>query len=195
MPGPFALEFDGENIWVANYFENSIDRLNLNGELLQTIQPGIDPISMAFDGKHLWVVLVDEDSIAKINPKDGDVESFHLVPKGPREIIFDNERVFVANSQFSRPYNNLGVSGATVLDVISTTRSSDVSYPYGNNPYFDLVLRNGLLFPDSFQTVLEQAISLDPYFVILFIGNNDILGAAASGLTIDPTTVSDFEKV
>ena len=95
MPGPFALEFDGENIWVANYFENSIDRLNLKGELLQTIQPGIDPVSMAFDGEHLWVVLVDEDSVAKINPKDGDIESFHLVPKGPREIIFDNQNLWV----------------------------------------------------------------------------------------------------
>ena len=25
MPGPYAMEFDGKNLWVANYFENTLE--------------------------------------------------------------------------------------------------------------------------------------------------------------------------
>ena len=96
MPGPYAMEFDGKNLWVANYFENTLERLNLNGEVIQTINPGFDPVSIVYDGKNLWVVLVDEDSIALIDD-EGEIESMHPVPNGPREIIYDGKNLWVVS--------------------------------------------------------------------------------------------------
>ena len=96
MPGPYAMEFDGKNLWVANYFENTLERLNLNGEVIQTINPGFDPVSIVYDGKNLWVVLVDEDSIALIDD-EGEIESTHPVPNGPREVIYDGKNLWVVS--------------------------------------------------------------------------------------------------
>jgi len=118
MPGPFAMEYDGENLWVANYFENTVERLNLQGEVLQTINPGFDPVSLEYDGENLWVVLVDEDSIASIDD-EGDIESVHPVPNGPRQILYDNESLWVVSfdeKKLSRL--NLGgeINGEITLD-------------------------------------------------------------------------------
>ncbi len=118
MPGPFAMEFDGENLWVANYFENTVERLNLNGEVIQTIRPGFDPVSLEFDGNYLWVVLVDEDSIASID-KEGEIESIHPVPNGPRQVLFDGENLWVVSfdeKKLSRLSLDGEISGEITFD-------------------------------------------------------------------------------
>ena len=118
MPGPFAMEFDGENLWVANYFENTVERLNLNGEVIQTIRPGFDPVSLEFDGNYLWVVLVDEDSIASID-NEGKIESIHPVPNGPRQILFDDENLWVVSfdeKKLSRLSLDGEISGEITFD-------------------------------------------------------------------------------
>ena len=49
-PFPRALAFDGENMWVANSGDNSVTKLNLDGELLDMIRigpPGTTPSAMA----------------------------------------------------------------------------------------------------------------------------------------------------
>lgn len=101
----------------------------------------------------------------------------------------------VSNRNINRPYNNLGVPGATTADIINATTTANA---YGNNPFFDLLLRNaGSSTPifDPPQTVLQQAASLQPTFAFLWIGNNDVLGAATSGNTNPdrPTPVAAFE--
>lgn len=86
------------------------------------------------------------------------------------------------NLLLPRPYNNLGVPGAEVGDTLRTVTDG------GMGPH-DLVLR-------GLGTALQQAVALRPTFVTLWIGNNDALGAATSGLVIDGvtlTTLSQFE--
>lgn len=75
-----------------------------------------------------------------------------------------------ANLNLPRPYNNLAVPGADVHDVLTTVSG-------GLN---DLILR-------GLGTQLQQAVALQPTFVTLWIGNNDALGAAVSGLVNDVT--------
>jgi lysophospholipase L1-like esterase len=82
------------------------------------------------------------------------------------------------NLLLPRPYNNLGVPGADVHDVLATL----------NGGLHDVVLRNqpGRVIG----TQLEQAVGLRPTFVTVWIGNNDVLGAATSGRVIDGVTLT-----
>ena len=79
------------------------------------------------------------------------------------------------------------------IDVITAT---DQSTSASNNLLFNLVLRNGAS-PNFGGTQLEQAISLNPTFVLLWIGNNDILGAALSGNTTPglPTSPANIQQI
>ena len=96
------------------------------------------------------------------------------------------------NLNYEAPYNNLGVPGALVADLLDETDISARS-----NPYFQLVMRNQAAFGSS---IIKQALALNPTFINLWIGNNDVLGYATSGgvsqttlQPIAPTDPSDFQ--
>jgi len=75
----------------------------------------------------------------------------------------------------ARPYNNLGVPGAKVADLL--TRVTD------GGGFHDLILRGR-------GTALAQGISLKPTAVTLWIGNDDVLAAAVAGRAIDGVTLT-----
>jgi len=81
-----------------------------------------------------------------------------------------------------RPYDNLAVPGFRVRDVLVSP---------ANNGLVDLILR-----PAGFggASALEQALFLQPTFVTLWIGNNDVLGAATSGIVIDGVTLTPLAQ-
>ena len=88
------------------------------------------------------------------------------------------------NSTHPAPFNNLAVPGAILYDVLDTTDFATKSVQRGN-PFFQIVLRSKALGP----TMFHQAKALNPTFVFFWMGNNDVLGYAASGGTrgTDPT--------
>lgn len=91
------------------------------------------------------------------------------------------------NLTYAAPYNNLGIKGAFLTDVLNA-RSASTCYTanFGvPNPLFDAVLR-------GFGTQLELAIAQQPTFVILWIGNNDILAFATRGGLFPITPVQQF---
>ena len=97
-----------------------------------------------------------------------------------------NPLLLLKNALLSRPYDNLGVPGADLNDLLNTIDRT------GGNPFFDIVLRNPNL---GNTTVLEQAVMLQPTMVLLWIGSNDVLGAALAGG--DPgqiTSQADFSS-
>jgi len=77
------------------------------------------------------------------------------------------------NLGLQRPYDNMAVPGARVGDVVRTRGGG----------LHDLILR-------GLGTQLELVASQQPTFVSLFIGNNDVLGAATSGIVIDGVTLT-----
>jgi lysophospholipase L1-like esterase len=79
------------------------------------------------------------------------------------------------NLQLPRPYDNLGVPGARVHDTLN--RVTD------GGGLHDLILR-------GLGTAVQQAVALHPTFVTLWIGNNDELGAATSGIVIEGVTLT-----
>lgn len=78
------------------------------------------------------------------------------------------------NFSLPQAYNNLGIPGARLFDVGNTVSSAD-------NVFFDFILR-------GMGTQLGQTISLNPSLVLLWIGNNDVLGAVTSGGNPDRIT-------
>ncbi len=86
------------------------------------------------------------------------------------------------NANLQRPYNNLGIPGAVLYDILDTTGASSnfvaKSIARGN-PFFAQILRSQLLG----RSVFQQARALSPTFITLWIGNNDVLGYAVSGGT------------
>jgi lysophospholipase L1-like esterase len=80
------------------------------------------------------------------------------------------------NLGLTRPYDNLGIPGAVTSDLTDTVTSS-------SNPFFDIVLRGQ-------GTAVEQALSLNPTFMTVEIGPNDILNAVGAGLLLDGVTAT-----
>lgn len=79
------------------------------------------------------------------------------------------------NLNLQRPYNNLAVPGATAGDALN--RTSD------GGGMHDLILR-------GLGTQVAQAKALRPTFITLWIGNNDVLGAAIRGTAIPGETLT-----
>jgi len=79
------------------------------------------------------------------------------------------------NLNLPRPYDNLGVPGARVTDTLN--RVTD------NGGLHDLILRGQ-------GTALQQGLALQPTFVTLWIGNNDVLAAATSGIVVEGVTLT-----
>ena len=63
----FLPAFDGSNIWVPNYFSNSLSVVRAsNGAVLATLTGNglIGPLQAAFDGQRILVTSFDIDSVS-----------------------------------------------------------------------------------------------------------------------------------
>lgn len=81
------------------------------------------------------------------------------------------------NLSYPAPYNNLGIPGIVLADVMNSTTSAG---SYSKSAFIDIILRGQ-------GTQFAQATALNPTFITLWIGNNDVLGYATSG-GAKPTT-------
>lgn len=81
------------------------------------------------------------------------------------------------NLNLPRPYNNMAVPGFDVEDVFRT---------FTGNALIDIILRGQ-------GDAINQALSQDPTFMLFWIGNNDVLGAATSGIVIEGVTLTPVE--
>jgi hypothetical protein len=82
------------------------------------------------------------------------------------------------NLNLPRPYNNLAVPGFDVQDVLTTVTG---------NALIDIILRGQ-------GPAIAQAMALDPTFALVWIGNNDVLGAATSGIVIEGVTLTPVDQ-
>jgi lysophospholipase L1-like esterase len=92
------------------------------------------------------------------------------------------------NATLPRPYDNLGIPGANAADLVDLR----VANPAGNtaNRSAALVLRNFPGGPFEGRNAVEEAISLNPDLVTVWIGPNDVLGAALAGAAIEGVTLT-----
>lgn len=91
----------------------------------------------------------------------------------------------LSNRTLARPYNNLGVPGATTLDFMKAYDSNTSQSP--GNGYFNIVLRGDV---NNNSTMMRQAIRQKPTIMTLWLGNNDILGGITAGTVLEGITVT-----
>ncbi len=80
------------------------------------------------------------------------------------------------NTTYAKPYNNLGIPGSIIFDLTDETDFATKSEAR-ENPYFKIVLRDAQFGA----SVIKQALNLQPTFINLWIGNNDVLRYATTG--------------
>ncbi len=129
--------------------------------------------------------LVSDPGMHNAGPTDGRMEVTSL---NPFALTINKASGAPLNANYSKPYNNMGIPGIVLVDVLQTTTSP--SQWSGPNVFIDLVLRNSASQTPT--TPIQQALSLKPTFVLGWIGNNDILGYATTGGTLPFTPVATF---
>ncbi|MCW8984887.1 MAG: SGNH/GDSL hydrolase family protein, partial [Thermoanaerobaculales bacterium] len=115
---------------------------------------------------------------------------YELVSLAPQPVIqpVGIDPGFPTNAEYPGIYNNLGIPTATLYDMIFQT--GDINNLLQGNfdtVFFDIVLRNGI------NTALEQAIGMQPSFMTIWIGSNDVLGAVIAATPIDGVTMTPVE--
>ncbi len=92
------------------------------------------------------------------------------------------------NALLARPYDNLGIPGATVGDLITITEGN----PNGTTAqrFAALVLRNVPGSPFAGLNAVTETNMLSPDLLTLWIGSNDVLPAALTGLFLEGVTVT-----
>jgi YVTN family beta-propeller protein len=95
---PYAVAFDGENIWVPNYADDNVSVLRASDGLnIATIPVGNEPAAIAFDGTYMWVANYASDSVSVLRASDG----FHImtptVGSTPAGLAFDGVNIWATN--------------------------------------------------------------------------------------------------
>jgi len=91
------------------------------------------------------------------------------------------------NATLQGPYNNLGIPGARVNDLL--TRTGDITRLVTGTATADTVMYD-LILRDKTNPAINQAIGAQGTFYTVWAGNNDILGAAAYGLAMEGVTLT-----
>ncbi len=104
---PRALLFDGEALWVANFFDNSLTKLAVSacdsspdqcGQTLGTFQVDDLPVALAFDGDTLWVASSLQRSLSVVDPASGEVLLRYQLPHVPTALIWANSYLWSASA-------------------------------------------------------------------------------------------------
>ncbi|HMF09602.1 MAG TPA: SGNH/GDSL hydrolase family protein [Thermoanaerobaculia bacterium] len=118
-----------------------------------------------------------------------------VVSNGSISVGIVSQEGATENQNLPRPYDNLGFNGGPrVKDFVDLKISVPGRSDLDN--YAARVLRNVAGTPFAGTSAVEQAASLHPDLILYWVGNNDVLGAASTGVALDGVTltpVADFE--
>src|SRR5262249_39813634 len=92
--GPEAVAFDGTNIWAANQFSNTVNRVRVSdGTILRTYSVGKRPVALVFDGANIWVANYLGNTVTKLRASDGVALATLSVGAGPGGLAFDGANI------------------------------------------------------------------------------------------------------
>ena len=94
---PYEVAFDGAHVWVANYGENSLSKIDIVTNAVAAVPVGTNPRGVAFDGEHIWVANSGDNSVSKIDIATNAVVATVSVGDNPRGVAFDGTHIWVIN--------------------------------------------------------------------------------------------------
>jgi hypothetical protein len=97
--GPVGAAFDGANIWVANYGDNTVTELRCSDGSNQGTYSagGSGPTWVAYDGANIWVANYTSNTVTKLSIATGALEGTFTVGTNPAGLAFDGANIWVAN--------------------------------------------------------------------------------------------------
>lgn len=122
---PNGITFDGTNIWVVNYTQNNVRKVQpTTCNVLGTFTVGSGPFGVVFDGANIWVTNFLGNSVTELNGTTGATIGTFSVGHGPRGLMFDGANIWVAN------YNS-----NTVTKLKASTGALLGTFSVGSGPY------------------------------------------------------------
>ena len=98
--GPYGIAFDGTNIYVTNYVDDTVSVIDPNtNTVTATVNVGDGPWGIAFDGTNIYVTNSVDDTVSVIDPNTNTVTATINVGNGPWGIAFDGTNIYVTNFQ------------------------------------------------------------------------------------------------
>jgi YVTN family beta-propeller protein len=119
---PFAVAFDGANIWVTNAGANFVTKLRASdGANLGNFGAGSASLGLAFDGANIWVANQGSNTVTKLRASDGANLGNFSLGNAPFGVAFDGANIWVAN-QGSNTVTKLRASDGANLGNFSVGR-------------------------------------------------------------------------
>ena len=128
---PRALLFDGQSLWVANFFDSTLTQLSAGGcagnpdpcgHAVNTYKVDNQPVALASDGKSLWIASALAESLTQFDPVAGRPVAHYRLPNVPSALLRVGDTLWVANS-FTGTVTHIGSDGNIIGD-----------YRAGHNP-------------------------------------------------------------
>jgi outer membrane protein assembly factor BamB len=122
---PFAVAFDGANIWVTGGDDNTVIKLRASdGTNLGAFGVGTVPLSIAYDGANIWVS-AEVGGLTKLRASDGTNLGTFLAAEHPLGgVAFDGSNIWVADD-----------SNNTVIKLRASDGTNLGAFAVGNSPF------------------------------------------------------------
>jgi hypothetical protein len=113
---PYAICFDGANIWVTNRYISTVIKLRVSdGMVVGTYNVGSEPMGICFDGANIWVTNSGSNNVTKLRASDGTILGIYNTDT-PWGICPDGSSIWIAN-RYSNTVSKLRASDGTVLGI------------------------------------------------------------------------------
>ncbi len=121
---PYAIAFDGTNMWVPAYGSNNVTELVAStGAVVGTYPVGNGPDGVFFDGTNIWVANTSDNTVTKLSAT-GATLGVYPVGSQPWGIASDGTNVWVTNR-----------GSNTVTKLLASTGAQVGTYAVGAGPY------------------------------------------------------------
>lgn len=169
---PFAAAFDGTNMWIANYGDNTVTELNAStGAVVSTVPVGQGPDGVLFDGANIWVANTTDNTVTKLSPS-GTVIGTFAVGAQPWGLAFDGTNIWVTNR-----------GSATVTELVASTGTVVGNYSAGAGPYGITFDGTNMWVADDYTSSVRK---LSPNGTVL---GDFSVGSSPVGVTFDGTNI------
>ena len=125
---PLGAIFDGSNVWITDFGDNKLEKLDASGNILQSVDVGAGPFFPAFDGTNIWVPNLNDNSVSVVRASSGAVLAT-LTGNGlnePAVAAFDGQRILVTNEE-----GGLSLFQATTFAAIGNPVTTGMTTPFG----------------------------------------------------------------
>ena len=121
---PRALLSDGESVWVANFFDNTVARLTAAGcdgspdpcgQAEDTYGVSDLPVGLAHDGSSLWIASALGQTLTEMDPSSGEERGRYPLPNVPSTLLYANGHLWTAN-ELAGTVTKIDTSGNVIGD-------------------------------------------------------------------------------